>query len=290
MHFEPGDLLLFYGRDLSSRVIEWATRGPSHVGIICPHALVTAVPGMVPRISGAASPLFRPGVLRQDRRQTHTPHPDPLPQRGEGEWRPGVMGEERRETLAPHSGAVSSAGPQTGEGERRTAGDGGSLLLFESTTLCDEPCLLTGRCVQGVQAHGPVERIAGYHGAVARLRLARAWRLNAHEIGILHEWLLNVASEPYDLRGALVSGTRLFKWSALMPYPDLESLFCSELCAAALMRLHRMPLENPSAYNPASLVRVLRRCGTYGAPRWLKRTEERRERSEERTDLASGGR
>src|SRR6185436_10032410 len=37
MHFEPGDLLLFYGRDFSSRVIEWATRGPSHVGIVCPH-------------------------------------------------------------------------------------------------------------------------------------------------------------------------------------------------------------------------------------------------------------
>jgi len=51
-----------------------------------------------------------------------------------------------------------------------------------------------------------------------------------------------------------------------MPYPDLGSLFCSELCAAALMRLHRMPLENPSAYNPASLVRELRRCGTYGTP------------------------
>ena len=37
MHFEPGDLLIFYGRDFSSRVIEWATRGPSHVGIVCPH-------------------------------------------------------------------------------------------------------------------------------------------------------------------------------------------------------------------------------------------------------------
>jgi hypothetical protein len=55
-----------------------------------------------------------------------------------------------------------------------------------------------------------------------------------------------------------------------MPYPDLDSLFCSELCAAALMRLHRMPLSNPSLFNPASLVREVRRCGTYGAPRSLK--------------------
>src|SRR5579872_2119148 len=34
--FEPGDLLLFYGRDLTSRIIELATRGPSHIGINLP--------------------------------------------------------------------------------------------------------------------------------------------------------------------------------------------------------------------------------------------------------------
>ena len=185
MRFDAGDLLIFYGRDFTSRIIEWATRGPSHVGIVCPH------------------------------------------------------------------------------------GDHGPVL-FESTTLCETPCLLTGGCVQGVQAHEPATRIAAYPGAVARLRLTRAWRLSAAEIGLLHDWLLRVAHEPYDLRGALISGTRLFKWTALMPYPDLESLFCSELCAAALMRLARMPLENPSVYNPASLVRELRRCGTYGAPVFVK--------------------
>jgi len=183
--FDAGDLLIFYGRDLTSRIIEWATRGPSHVGIICPH------------------------------------------------------GEQ---------------GP----------------LLFESTTLCETPCVLKGHCVQGVQAHEPVSRIAEYPGAVARLRLTQAWRLSAAEIGLLHDWLMHVAHEPYDLRGALVSGTRLFKWTALTPYPDLESLFCSELCAAALMRLSRMPLENPSVYNPASLVREVRRCGTYAAPSFVK--------------------
>lgn len=193
MHFEPGDLLVFYGRDFTSRVIEWATRGPSHVGIVCPHPLAAQPAGSTP-----------------------------------------------------------------------------SMLLFESTTLCEEPCLLTGRRIEGVQAHDPVSRIAGYPGKVARVRLTPAWRLNVREIGILHDWLLHVASEPYDLRGALLSGTRLFKWTALMPYPDLDSLFCSELCAAALMRLYRVPLANPSLYNPASLVRILRRCGTYAAPQLVK--------------------
>lgn len=225
MNFEPGDLLLFYGRDFSSRVIEWATRGPSHVGIVCPHE------------TGAGAEV---------RRETPAPRPD----------------------RAPPPTDVNA-----GRSERSRT------LLFESTTLCDLPCALSGRTIRGVQAHDPLERIACYHGAVARLRLARAWRLNRHEIALLHQWLMNVASEPYDLRGALVSGTRLFKWSLLMPYPDLESLFCSELCAAALMRLHRMPLENPSVYNPASLVRELRRCGTYGGPKFVKPSIRHRQHS-----------
>ena len=185
MEFEPGDLLIFYGRNFTSRVIEWATQGPSHVGIVCPHLQYKS-------------------------------------------------------------------------------------LLFESTTLCDEPCILTGKCVRGVQAHEPGLRIAHYAGSVSVLRLMPAWRLNREETHLLERWLMHVANEPYDLRGALLSGTRLFKWTALMPYPDLDSLFCSELCAAALMRLHRMPLTNPSLFNPAFLVREVRRCGTYGAPLCLK--------------------
>ena len=216
MHFEPGDLIVFYGRDLTSRVIEWATRGPSHVGIVCPT-----------------------GVERVEK----------------------VKGVEERRT-PPQSGVFDPFDSSTP-----------STLLFESTTLCDEPCALAGRRVSGVQAHDPRSRIATYPGRVALVRLTPAWRLTDHEVDRLRDWLLAVASEPYDLRGALLSGTRLFKWTALMPYPDLGSLFCSELCAAALMRLYRMPLANPSLYNPASLVRELRRCGTYGAPQRITREE-----------------
>jgi hypothetical protein len=212
MHFEPGDLLIFYGRDLSSRVIEWATRGPSHVGIVCPHEVE----------------------------------------------------ESKRSNTSKEFILEDSSTPLTSS--TASTRDRAQVLLFESTTLCAEPCALTGRRIRGVQAHDPASRIAGYRGRAALLRLMPAWRLNGREIDLLHDWLMHVASEPYDLRGALVSGTRLFKWTALMPYPDLGSLFCSELCAAALMRLYRMPLSNPSLYNPASLVRKLRRCGTYGAP------------------------
>ena len=235
MPFEPGDLVIFHGCDWSSRVIEWATFGPSHVGIVCPHE--QGVEG-VKKVEESNSSAFS---------TTSTPS-----------------------TRAAVSGVMPDAcGFASAEG-----GSPRDMLLFESTTLCDEPCVLTGKHTSGVQAHEPLSRIASYPGDVALLRLTPAWRLHPREVDLLHDWLMRVASEPYDLRGALASGTRLFKWTALMPYPDLESLFCSELCAAALMRLQRLPLSHPGLYNPASLVRAVRRCGTYGAPRRLRKFEE----------------
>ena len=50
----------------------------------------------------------------------------------------------------------------------------GRVLLWESTTLCDLPCEITGRKIHGVQAHLPCDRLAHYDGAAWRLRLARA--------------------------------------------------------------------------------------------------------------------
>jgi len=179
----PGDLLFFYGRCLTSRLIEFATRGPSHVGIVSPF--------------------------------------------------------------------------------------GGVPLLCESTTLCDLPCELTGVKRRGVQFHKPADRIASYEGRIARLRLADGWLLHGGEIDRLVKVLYHFRGRPYDLFGAPLSGTRVLRFTSLMPYPDLGSLFCSELCAAALMRVGRLPLSNASAYSPASLLRALRRCGTYGAPEFV---------------------
>ncbi len=179
--FEPGDLLIFFGRDLVSRTIELATRGPSHVGIVCP--------------------IYNHGTL-----------------------------------------------------------------LVESTTLCDLPCRINCIAKQGVQFHPPAERIARYPGSVRRLRLADGWKLDAAELEFLAGWFWHRRKLGYDLRDAIISGTRLFKWTALLPYADSGSQFCSELCAAALMRVGRLALENPTVYNPASLVRKLLRCGIYTPP------------------------
>lgn len=202
--WKAGDILIFFGTDWSSRVIELATRGPSHVGIVSRH-------------------------------------------------------------------------------------DDSRHLLYESTTLCDLPDRLTGRLCAGVQAHDPEERVQAYGGRVARMRLTPAWQLNRYEVDLLGRMLRHVHGAKYDLCGALLSGTRLFKWTSLMPYPDLGSLFCSELCAAVLMRLGRLPLSNPSAYHPAALVRGLRRCGVYCAPETLaNRGVEVGFPADETTTFASG--
>jgi hypothetical protein len=179
--WSPGDIVVFFGSDWTSRAIELATGGPSHVALI----------------------------------------------------------------------------------SRDAAGE---PLLFESTTLCDLPDRLTGKRRVGVQTHDPDERLAAYAGTAARLRPAPAWRFNRYETDLLARMLRHLHGADYDLAGALLSGTRLFKWTSLMPYPDLGSLFCSELCAAVLMRLGRLPLSNPSTYHPAGLVRRLRRCGVYQRP------------------------
>lgn len=178
---QHGDVLAFYGTDWTSRVIELATRGPSHVGIIVEHD--------------------------------------------------------------------------------------GAPLVVESTTLCPWPCAILGNRTSGVQAHHWEDRILTYPGRIDRLRLAPHWQLVPAESAMLADLLLrHWIGRPYDLRGALISASKFFKLTRWMPYPDMSSQFCSELVAAVLMRINRMPIANPARYNPAGLIRALRACGTYSAP------------------------
>ena len=145
----------------------------------------------------------------------------------------------------------------------------GTQLWLESTTLCRHPCAILGYPVSGVQSHLPEDRIGDYindGGRVDIYRLTAIDRLSQTETTLLSRILLNhflgrlIA---YDTGGALLSGTRLFKWSRLFPKADLNQLFCSELVAAVLMRLGRMNRANPTRYNPATLLRQLVRVGTY---------------------------
>ena len=145
----------------------------------------------------------------------------------------------------------------------------GTMVWIESTTFCPHPCVILGDTIDGCQAHFPEDRIRDYTrsgGRVDLYRLSPIDRLSQNESQLLTRILVRHflgQRITYDLGGALISGTRLFKRTRLLPAADLNELFCSELVAAVLMRLGRMNRDNPTRYNPACLLRRVVRDGTF---------------------------
>ncbi|MFV0446747.1 MAG: hypothetical protein ACK5Q5_24505 [Planctomycetaceae bacterium] len=144
----------------------------------------------------------------------------------------------------------------------------GEPLWIESTTQSSRPCRIHGRIIAGVQAHTPADRINDYvlsGGRIDIYRLVEIESLSRTESQLLSRILFDHFLRtpiPYDIRGALLSGTRVFQLTRMLPRADLQQLFCSELVAAVLMRLGRLPRENPTRFNPARLIRTLVRHGT----------------------------
>jgi len=145
----------------------------------------------------------------------------------------------------------------------------GRMVWIESTTLCPHPCVIMARPITGCQAHLPEIRIHDYvtgGGHVDLYRLAPIEKLSRAESELLTRILVRhfIGKQvTYDLGGALLSGTRLFKRTRLLPSADLNELFCSELVASVCMRLGRMNRSNPTRFNPACLLRELVRHGTF---------------------------
>ena len=139
---------------------------------------------------------------------------------------------------------------------------------IESTTFCRHRCLERGTRVTGCQVHPAELRIQDYvssGGHVDLYRLSPVDRLSSAESLLLSRILIRHfvgRSVTYDMGGALLSGTRLFKHTRLLPSADLNQLFCSELAAKVLMRLGRLNRDNPTKYNPGTLLRQLVREGT----------------------------
>lgn len=145
------------------------------------------------------------------------------------------------------------------------AGPRPQMVLWESTTLCDLPDMLTGNCVKGVQVHPIMDRVRSYPGTVFHLPLMPSWNLNHDEWRTLTRFLNHHKGGMYDYSGAGLSGTRALKFLRNR-YPDPHSMFCSELCCAGLMRVNRYDNGvNPSTVNPANLVRDCRASGRYAA-------------------------
>jgi hypothetical protein len=145
------------------------------------------------------------------------------------------------------------------------------FVWFESTTMTSRLCLAANRAVSGVQVHPIEDRIRDYTergGTVWQYRLMPIDLLTTNEAFHLWQMLSEMLGGDeqqaigYDTRGAILSGTRVLK-RFLFSEQQLESVFCSELIAAVLMRLNRMNRRDPGWYNPARLIRTLVRSGTY---------------------------
>lgn len=145
----------------------------------------------------------------------------------------------------------------------------GRMLWAESTTLCKHPCKVRNEVRNGCQAHEPAERIADYvdaGGSVEVWRLDPIQSLSLDESELLSRIIVRyfiLADITYDMRGAMLSGTRLLKRLWFLFGARVDEVFCSELIAHLLMRLHRMNIDNPTKYNPASLLRTLVWTGMY---------------------------
>ena len=145
----------------------------------------------------------------------------------------------------------------------------GDLLLFESTTLNDSPCVIQEKRVSGVQAHRLDECVKAYRGKAWLYPLFRA--TYPQESKRLSEFLTKNLGKDYDAIGAVRSGGFVWAWiGSMLRRQDLSSLFCSELCAAAHQHIGILRTDNASRWSPNRLVRTERRRGILLKPWRLK--------------------
>jgi hypothetical protein len=133
----------------------------------------------------------------------------------------------------------------------------GELLLFESTTLDQLPCVIRGECFNGTQAHRLDDVLASYEGRVWEYPLSRP--LYADESQRLSDFLVRTIGVPYDKLGAVRSaGVGLSYVESLLRPEDLRSIFCSEWLAKAYCEIGLLPTDNASRWNPNRLAHRLR--------------------------------
>jgi len=149
----------------------------------------------------------------------------------------------------------------------RSAKDG-RLLLFESTTLAELPCEITGKPIAGSQAHSLDTRLASYRGKAWHYPLYRP--LFDHEDKRLTQFLEATVGLPYDKIGAFRAGGFGYSWlESQLRECDLHALFCSEWCAAAHAEIGIFAVDNPARWSPNLLVRTERHKGILRKPRRL---------------------
>ena len=141
----------------------------------------------------------------------------------------------------------------------------GRQLLFESTTLDDLPCEISGEKFNGTQAHNLDTVCKGYRGKVWHYPLYRP--LYDFERKRLTEFLMGTIHIPYDKMKAIRAGNGLWLLESVLRETDLHHIFCSDWVAAAHTCIGLWPTTNSGSWNPNRLVRYLRAKGLLYRPR-----------------------
>lgn len=148
---------------------------------------------------------------------------------------------------------------------------GDRRLVFESTTLANQPCALLGKAIAGAQAH-ELSDLLGYPGKIWRLPIMDP--LTRWESRLLTVCLLRDLGRPYDYDGAFTCATRWWKrlWG-WWPTWDRSRLYCVEYAGSALWLALRQHLDkrwNAGELTPREFVEVLLASGLYGEPERIK--------------------
>jgi len=160
----------------------------------------------------------------------------------------GAVGSQPSSPWAPTPGPISASHVAI-VGRLR-----GDPVLFESTTLTDLPDLVTKDPIKGVQCHEIANRVASYNGRIWHYPLTKV--LDFTKRRELGRCLWDHHGVAYDVLGALRSGGCLFSWlESLMRVEDLNSIFCSELVAAAYRAVGLLDTDNVSRWSPNRIIR-----------------------------------
>jgi hypothetical protein len=145
----------------------------------------------------------------------------------------------------------------------------GHKCLFESTTLEALPDEISGNRLAGVQAHDLEKVVAAYDGRMWLYPLSRP--LFDFEERRLASFLVGMDGTPYSEIAAVRSAGLGFSWFESLLHPEnLNSIFCSELVAAARRDIGISPTDDAARLSPNHLVRRLRHAGILLPPRRLK--------------------
>jgi hypothetical protein len=146
----------------------------------------------------------------------------------------------------------------------------GRVLLFESTTLSNMTCEVTGKPVRGVKAVDPALRVESYEGKAWVLKPGPDQKLTDDTDRQLTDYLVSKCGTPYeDFDTLVVAGSRYLKRHWLFR-ENTDKLFCSELCGLVLELIRWIAPTNSSALTPSGLEKLVTYDGTYQTRRLIK--------------------